>query len=268
MNASTLGAPLMSIGATAACYTCGDTAKIPSINAIANNSLFGSKACASALQSLLTAASSDPFRSTFSSLVSTAIATEATVNAALGSAPTLAANFPNKTNLDLQLQQVARLISVAPGLGLKRQVFFVALGGFDNHDGLTTQHPPLLTQVGNALAGFYASLVSLGLQNQVTSFTLSEFGRAMESNVDGSDHGWGSHHMILGGAVKGAQIYGTAPVLANGGPDDIGQGRFIPSTSVDQYAATLGAWFGLSSTQLLTALPNLKNFSKQNLGFV
>ena len=268
MNASTLGAPLMSIGATAACYTCGDTAKIPSINAIANNSLFGSKACASALQSLLTAASSDPFRSTFSSLVSTAIATEATVNAALGSAPTLAANFPNKTNLDLQLQQVARLISVAPGLGLKRQVFFVALGGFDNHDGLTTQHPPLLTQVGNALAGFYASLVSLGLQNQVTSFTLSEFGRAMESNVDGSDHGWGSHHMILGGAVKGAQIYGTAPILANGGPDDIGQGRFIPSTSVDQYAATLGAWFGLSPAQLLTALPNLKNFSKQNLGFV
>ena len=268
MNASSLGSPLMSVGSSATPYTCGSTAKVPAITAIVNGSLFGSSAAASTLQSLLTASSADPFRNTYSGIVSTALTTQASVNSALGSAPSLASNFPNQTVLDTQLQQVARLISVGPELGLSRQVFFVALGGFDNHNGLTTAHPPLLTQVANALSGFYNALVSLGLQNQVTTFTLSEFGRAMQSNVDGSDHGWGSHHMILGGAVKGTQIYGTAPVIANGGPDDIGQGRFIPFTSVDQYAATLGAWFGLSSAQLQTILPNLANFKTQNLGFV
>lgn len=268
INASTLGAPLFSGGVSTQVYTTGDTALLPSVSAIAGKSLFGSAACASALSSLLTSASADPFESTYSSLFSTALATVSTVNSALAGAPSLASQFPNQTLLDKQLQQVARLISIAPGLGIRRQVFFVALGGFDTHDGLTTAHPPLLTQLGNALAGFYAAMVSLGQQNQVTAFTLSEFGRAMESNVDGSDHGWGSHHLVLGGAVKGCQVYGTAPILANGGPDDIGQGRFIPSTSVDQYAATLGAWFGLSATQLQAALPNLKNFPLQNLGFV
>ena len=124
MNASSLGAPLMSLGASATPYTCGSTAKIPAISAIVNGSLFGSSAAASTLQSLLTATSADPFRNTYSGLVSTALTTQATVNSALGSAPSLTSNFPNQTVLDTQLQQVARLISIGPGLGLTRQVFF------------------------------------------------------------------------------------------------------------------------------------------------
>ena len=142
------------------------------------------------------------------------------------------------------------------------------MGGFDTHDGLTTVHPKLLAAVGDALSSFYSATVELGVANKVTAFTASDFGRTLNVNVDGSDHGWGSMHFMLGGAVKGKSLYGTAPVVADGGPDDVGQGRLLPSTSVDQYAATLGSWFGISDSELLTLLPNLGNFSQRNLGFM
>ncbi len=145
------------------------------------------------------------------------------------------------------------MIASANALGAKRQVFFVSMGGFDTHDGLLTVHPGLLATVAN----------------QVTAFTASDFGRTLSVNNDGSDHGWGSMHFILGGAVNGRRFYGTPPVVANNGPDDVGQGRLLPTTSVDQYAATLGNWLGVSNTDLLSVLPNLKNFdpSTRNIGF-
>ena len=144
------------------------------------------------------------------------------------------------------------------------------MGGFDTHDGLVTDHPILLKKVADAMAAFYNSTVELGISNQVTTFTASDFGRTLSGNNDGSDHGWGSMHFILGGAVNGKKFYGTAPIVASNGLDDVGQGRLLPTTSVDQYAATLGSWLGISDSELLALLPNLKNFdpSKRNLGFV
>ena len=143
------------------------------------------------------------------------------------------------------------------------------MGGFDTHSGLATVHPGLLTAVAQALSAFYAATQELGVANQVTTFTASDFGRTLTAD-DGSDHGWGSMHFMLGGAVQGGRYYGTPPVVANGGPDDVGQGRLLPSTSVDQYAATMGTWLGISDSDLLTVLPNLGNWnaSQRNLGFV
>jgi len=130
-------------------------------------------------------------------------------------------------------------------------------------------HPKLLTNVAQALSAFQGACTELGVANQVTTFTASEFGRTLTAN-DGSDHGWGSMHFVMGGAVHGGRYYGTPPVVANNGPDDVGQGRLLPSTSVDQLAATLGRWFGVSDSDLLTVLPNLSNWSagQRNLGFV
>jgi uncharacterized protein (DUF1501 family) len=161
------------------------------------------------------------------------------------------------------------MISTSSEIGAKRQVFFVSLGGFDNHDGLASVHPGLLTSVAGALNAFYAATVELGVADRVTTFTASDFGRTLTGN-DGSDHGWGSMHFMLGGAVNGGRFYGTPPVVANDGPDDVGQGRLLPSTSVDQYAATLAKWFGLSDTDLVALLPNLANWnaSQRTLGFV
>jgi uncharacterized protein (DUF1501 family) len=144
------------------------------------------------------------------------------------------------------------------------------MGGFDTHDGLTSIHPGLLTGVADALSAFYAATVELGVANRVTSFTASDFGRTLAGNNDGSDHGWGSMHFVLGGAVKGQRFYGAPPAVANNGPDDVGQGRLLPTMAVDQMAATLASWFGVSDGDLPTVLPNLKNWdaSARKLGFV
>ncbi|MDC6171439.1 DUF1501 domain-containing protein, partial [Paucibacter sp. XJ19-41] len=165
------------------------------------------------------------------------------------------------------LQMVARLIAARASLGVSRQVFFVSLGGFDNHDLLPTQHPLLLGRVSDALASFYAATAELGVAEQVTSFTASDFGRTLTSNGDGSDHGWGSHHFVLGGAVKGGRCWGQAPVVAINGPDDVGQGRLLPTRSVDQLAATLASWMGVSASELPRLLPQIANYSERDLGF-
>jgi uncharacterized protein (DUF1501 family) len=177
---------------------------------------------------------------------------------------------------------VAQLIGARSSLGAKRQVFMVSLGGFDLHDYLNTKHAPLLQQVDGALSAFYQAMVELGVANQVTAFTASDFGRTLASNGDGSDHGWGSHHLMVGGAVKGAAFYGSAPPISisdTSAPEDqwhVGQGRLLPSTSVDQYAATLAKWFGVADSEMGALLPNLKNFGvaagrpdyPTNLGFM
>ncbi len=232
--------------------------------------LFGSSACSEALRQLVTQSRTHLFENEYNRVSKRSIDADLVLSSALTSGPEIKTVFPSDNNLGDQLKMVARMIAAAPTLGTKRQVFFVSLGGFDNHDGLLTEHPVLLKTVADAMAAFYNSTLELGVANQVTTFTASDFGRTLSGNNDGSDHGWGSMHFMLGGAVNGKRFYGTAPIIASNGPDDVGQGRLLPTTSVDQYAATLGKWLGISDSELLSLLPNLSNFdvSSRNLGFV
>ena len=232
--------------------------------------LFGSASCTEALRTLVSQPRTHLLENEYNRVTKRSIDANAVLTGALASAPALATPFPTGNSLADQLKMVARMISVAPTLGAKRQVFFVSLGGFDTHDQMATAHPVLMSTVAAALSSFYNATTELGVADKVTSFTASDFGRTLNGNNDGSDHGWGSMHFMLGGAVNGKRFYGTAPVVANGGPDDVGQGRLLPTTSVDQYAATLGKWLGVSDTDLLTLLPNLAHYnaSTRNLGFV
>jgi uncharacterized protein (DUF1501 family) len=188
---------------------------------------------------------------------------------ALKSINPLQTKFPG-TDLGQQLQQVAQVIAAQSALGVKRQIFFCSVGGFDTHADQLPQQVQLLSTVSQGMSAFYQATQELGVTSQVTTFTLSEFSRTMEPGSNGgSDHAWGSHQFILGGAVKGNAIYGTFPTLALGGPDDADQnGRWIPTTALDQYAATLATWFGVSAANLSSIFPNLANFSASNLGFM
>ncbi|MEY8879278.1 MAG: DUF1501 domain-containing protein [Leptothrix sp. (in: b-proteobacteria)] len=235
----------------------------------ASKTLFGSAACAAELKRLTTAPGSHPFETEYAQVMARSLSAGSQLGTALGGGSTLATAFPTGNALADQLKLVARMIGSASAIGAKRQVFFVSMGGFDNHDGLATLHPGLMATLADALSAFDAATLEMGVSSQVTTFTASDFGRTLTGN-DGSDHGWGSMHFMLGGAVHGGRFYGIAPVVANNGPDDVGQGRLLPSTSVDQYAATLGRWFGLSDAELLNVLPNLANWnaSQRQLGFV
>jgi uncharacterized protein (DUF1501 family) len=167
------------------------------------------------------------------------------------------------------MQMVAKLIAAGRDqLGLRRQVFFVSLGGFDNHDSLLDRHPLLLADLDASLAALYNATVELQAERQVTSFTASDFGRTLTGNGDGTDHGWGSHHMVIGGAVRPRRVVGKLPVVAVNGPDDVGQGRLLPTTSVDQYAATLAKWFGVEGASIATMLPSLGRFATTDLKFM
>lgn len=190
------------------------------------------------------------------------------------------------SSLSAQLKMVARLIeggnrAVANGgFGMKRQIFFCQVGGYDLHTGQTTYtvnnpnnvlvgpHANLMAELSQGMFAFQRAMEQLGLSNKVTSFTSSDFGRTFPCNGQGSDHGWGSHHFILGGAVHGGQAYGKFPTLAINGPDDTSTGRWIPTTAIDQYFATLATWFGVDASNLGTVFPNLGRFATPNLGFI
>lgn len=233
------------------------------------NSLYGSSAAASALQSLMGGTNPGLIANEHAKVSKRSLDAYAAVNSALTAAPALTTAFPTSA-LGQQLRIVARMISMSSQLGARRQVFFVSTGGFDLHDSLVAQHPGLMANLAASAKAFYDATVELGIADKVTAFTASDFGRTLLANTDGSDHGWGSMHFVLGGAVNGRQIYGTAPTYANNGPSDVGQGRLLPTTSVDQYAATLASWFGVSNGDMATALPNINNYnpSTWNLGFV
>ncbi|WP_363800163.1 DUF1501 domain-containing protein [Lysobacter firmicutimachus] len=175
--------------------------------------------------------------------------------------------FP-ATGLGGALRMVAHAIAARNALGHRRQIYSVSLGGFDTHDDQLLEHPLLLSTLSQAMTAFYDATVELGIDRGVTAFTASDFGRTLSSNGDGSDHGWGSHHFVVGGAVRGGRYYGRMPDLSVDGPDDGGQGRIIPTTSVDQYAATLARWFGVEEGDLDAILPNLRNFPTRDLGFL
>jgi uncharacterized protein (DUF1501 family) len=256
-------------GRNAVQYTVGTGGPI----ALLGNSqtLYGSATAASALRSLMTATTGGMLADEHARVAKRALDTYAQVNGALAGAPAASFNlFPTGNALADQLKIVARMISVSAELGAKRQVFFVSIGGFDLHDNLVAQHPALIGKVADAMRAFYDTTAALGVADRVTSFTASDFGRTLQSNDDGSDHGWGSMHFVMGGAVKGQRFYGTPPAIGNNTVDDVGQGRLVPTMSVDQYAATLATWFGVSPSDLPTVLPNLGNYDRStwNVGFV
>jgi len=180
----------------------------------------------------------------------------------------LTTQFP-QTDIGLQLQQVAQIIRLRSTTGMSRQVFFCSLSGFDTHSGESWAQWDLLKQVSAGMLALYNATVEMGIADMVTTFTESDFGRTIQPSGTGSDHGWGSHHLALGGAVKGGDLYGTFPTLALGGPDDANtRGVLIPTTSIDQYGATMARWFGVSSAAMPQVFPSLGNFPVTDLGFM
>ncbi len=244
------------------------------INGLQTNGVYGSSSCTAALDTLVKQASNHALENEYATVTKRAIMAEGSVTSGLAGNAAVNTSidglFPvaGTNSLADQMKMVAKLIATRSTLGAKRQVFMVSLGGFDLHDFMPTQHGPLLAKVSAAMKSFYDATVQLGVANEVTAFTASDFGRTLASNGDGSDHGWGSHHFVAGGAVKGQKFYGTAPAIEVTGPDTVGQGRLLPSTGVDQYAATLASWFGVTASEMSTVIPNIGNYSVKNVGFV
>ncbi len=272
------------------------SAQIPMITSVAGDTLFcngsgstpvsvspgnlgaaacseGSAECAARLQAaqaLLTFNSGISLVQADDTIASNAYTYAKTLSDAVQSVSPLQTVFPSNNALAAQLKQIAQIIQVRAALGVERQIFFAGIGNFDTHGAQLPQQNGLLAQVSPALAAFYQATQELNLAGEVTTFTMSDFSRTFQPNSNsGSDHAWGSHHIVLGGAVQGGQIYGTFPTLALGGPDDSGSnGRWVPSTGSVQYAATLAQWFGVSASQMATIFPNIGSFPTGNLGFL
>ena len=234
---------------------------------------FGSSASSTArlqaLQQLLTFDTGVSMIQSASTITSNALADSQTLSGALAAAGNLTTVFPT-TGLGSQLLQVAKILKVRSALGLNRQIFFCSLGGFDTHTAQIATQQALFSQLSPAMNAFYSATVELGLAQQVTTFTMSDFSRTFQpASGGGTDHAWGGVQMILGGAVLGGDIYGTLPTFALGGPDDSGSnGRWIPTTSIDQYGATLASWFGVQASDLPAIFPNLSNFTASKLSFL
>ena len=257
-------------GSSVFSYQVTGSGPIP-INSVGNTlSVYGSSDCMNALQSLLKPGTTPShwMEKEWVRMVTSSIDNQMNASNGIGNITFSDTLFKTDT-LSAQMNIIAKLIGAAAtpvsALGVKRQVFFAALGGFDLHDNLMNNHKDLLQKVNDAMYSFYQATEQLGIADQVTTFTASDFGRTLSSNGDGSDHGWGSHHMVMGGAVDGGKFWGTAPDLSTtdnalNGPDTVGQGRLLPSTSVDEFAASMASWMGVSPSDLITVLPNYTNF--------
>lgn len=185
------------------------------------------------------------------------------------SAPEINTVFPDQGQFGKQLSTVAKMISIREGLGMKRQIFFVGIGGWDTHGNQLIEHAERLATLNAGLSSFYKATEELGVKDSVTTFTASDFGRTLSINGDGTDHAWAGHHLVMGGAVNGGQIHGQMPELVLDGPDDAQDtGRLIPKYGIDQYGATLGKWMGMTDSDLLEIFPNLSNFNSYDLGFM
>jgi uncharacterized protein (DUF1501 family) len=256
------------------------------VNGAVAGSLFGSNAAPAAIRALMTDTSAvSDFSNDYATVTARSISAASVVNSAFAQpVVTGIPAVPTYTNpkgivetnaIAVQLRTVARMVAAGPTFGLKRQVFLVNGGGWDSHDTQNADQSNNLAKLAQALSYFDGALSNIGgldYRNCVTAFTASDFNRTINTNGDGTDHGWGGHHLVMGGAVKGGDIYGQFPTIGQDlagfvNPDGIGA-ALIPTTSVDQYAATLGAWFGVSASDLATIFPNLGNFSRGNLGFV
>jgi uncharacterized protein (DUF1501 family) len=241
--------------------------RINSVSSATGN-VYGSSAVKAAMQQLAQQARSHTLENEYNKVTLRAVEAEGKITAAI-QPDDLNGSFPTGNNLADQLKMVARLIRGRASLGVKRQVFFVSMGGYDLHDDLDTKQGGLMLRLSEAMFSFQRQMEALGIADKVTAFTASDFGRTLSSNGNGSDHGWGSHHFVVGGvnAVKGKAFYGTPPPVSvgNTAADDdqwhVGQGRLLPTTSVDQSAATLAKWFGVPDADLNSILPNLKNFN-------
>ncbi len=270
-------------------------ASVPMITSVAGDTLFcngvsttpvsvspgnlGSASCSegsectarqTAAQSLVTLSSGVSLVTADNGITSNAYKYAQVLTAATASVTPLKTVFPTANGLAAQLQQIAQIIQVRAALGVQRQIFFCGIGNFDTHTNQIALQNALLAQISPAMNAFYNATVEMGVGNNVTSFTMSDFARTFQPNSNtGTDHAWGAHHMVFGGAVKGGKMYGTFPNLALGGPDDSGSnGRWVPTTSATQYAATLATWFGLPASQLGMVFPSIGNFTTTNLGFV
>ena len=223
----------------------------------------------SALNNLLTLDSGVSLAQAANATLANSVSDATALAAALAKGAPLNTQFPT-TTLGQQLQQVAQIIQVANYLGMSRQIFFCSLNGFDTHASELETHNTLYPELSQAIAAFYAATQELGVAQNVTTFTESDFSRTFQpTTADGSDHAWGSHHMVVGGAVQGGQIYGAFPAFELGGPNDTDtRGRWIPTTAIDQYGATLASWFGIPDTALPLVFPNFPNFGAQKIGFL
>jgi uncharacterized protein (DUF1501 family) len=244
------------------------------------NPPFGVPAASNPLNSILTADENNLFSQEYEIVINRSMQAQAMLATAMAPAGVGGvANPPQYLNpmtnmlannpLATSMQTVARIIAGRAQLGVTRQIFYVQLGSFDTHNNQAVQHAQLLTQLGAAFEYFDGLMVGMGLGNNVTSFTISDFGRTLTSNSNGTDHGWGSHHFVVGGAVNGQNMYGQYPVVGVDQVNDLGAGRLIPTTAVEQYAGTLASWFGLSDSQIRTVFPNFGNFgANPYLGFM
>ena len=208
------------------------------------------------------------FERSYAELQSRALVLSTNVGVALERLGELQTPVPANNTLAQQLAMVAKLIAIKDEFRMTRQLFYVSLSGFDTHDDQLKNQPYLYSQVADALAFFHQALLEINQLDNVTSFTTSDFGRSVSGNGDGTDHGWGNHHIIMGGAVNGGDIYGLIPRVAIDGPDDYRNGRIVPTTAVSQYAATQLRWLGLSESEILSLLPSLANFEQHDLGYM
>jgi len=265
-------------GSTVTQYQVGPDGPV-GVQALGAASLYGATTAPAALRRVLADGGSTALQAEYARVMQRAISSDAVLQTALAttSVPAIpgtalalgnGSSTLDKQGLARQLRMVAQMIGAGQALGMRRQVFMVQMGGFDSHNYQMRDQPGLMATVAQSANYFLSALNTMGLLNQVTLFSASDFGRTLTSNGDGSDHGWGSHHFVAGGAVKGRNIYGRFPVTALGTADEVGSGRLLPSTGVTELASTLGAWMGLSSAELGYVLPNLGNFSNPKLGFI
>jgi len=248
-------------------YQVGSNGSTP-FNALSGN-LYGSASAGNAYRRVIMRASPHLFESQLGQVVSRSISANATLSASLPPAGSFTTPIPPNNSLAAQLNVVARIIAARGGLAASRQIFFVSAGGFDSHDFLINEHNLRMQTVNAAVDAFTQWLQQMQMENNVTLFTASDFGRTLTSNGDGSDHGWGAHHFVVGGAVQGGTVYGTFPQVTFNTNEDVGQGSLLPTTSVDQYAATLARWFGVADARMPEVLPNIANFgASRYLGFL
>ncbi len=270
--------PMITSIAGSAIYVNGNTPRVVAVPSTGTFGLstFGAAAATTAretaLKNIMNLDAGNDFVRESDDLFAQAIGASDVINPIItANNTTITPIFVNATsNIGNQLRQVAKLIEARNTIGLKRQIFFVSLGGFDTHTNQIASHNTLYGQLDAALKAFYDATVQMGVANQVTTFTMSDFGRTLkQASGGGSDHGWGNHQMMLGGAVRGQEFYGTFPNHTLGGPNDVStNGRWIPTTSVDQYGATLAKWFGVSPSNMATVFPNIGKFSNTDLGFL
>lgn len=218
---------------------------------------------------ILSISSSNTLVSVENTMTTKSYSTLSSLSSAISSVTAPSTAFP-ATSIGNQLKQILQIIQASSLLGVQRQIFFASFGDFDTHINQLSRQAVLLTQLSQAMNAFYSALSAIQAQNKVVTFTMSEFARTFQPNTAGGcDHGWGGHELVMGGAVQGGKMYGTYPTLVLGASDDCGtNGRWIPTTSVSQYAATLASWFGLSDSQIAAVFPYLSSFSTTNLGFV